>query len=59
MPRGIYKRKKRRLPLSTDDDNPTYPTIEERTDSKRNDLIQQIISAIMNQLNLLRELTNG
>ena len=59
MPKGIYKRKRRRLLLSTADDNPTNPTIEERTDRLRNMLTQQIISSIMNELNLLRELTNG
>jgi hypothetical protein len=54
MPRGVYKRKKylafRRQ---------MEPTEEERTDTKKQMLVQQLISSIQNQLNLLREITNG
>jgi hypothetical protein len=50
MPRGVYKRSQPKLP---------EPTAKERRDAKINTLIQQIISSIQNELDLIRELLNG
>ena len=60
MPRGVYKRKKKTFAkelyrgVSYD-----RPTAKERADSRKHMFVQQIISSIQNQLNLLREITNG
>ena len=61
MPRGVYKRKRKKQygPKPLSPGSYDVKIAEERTDSRRNMFVQQIISSIQNQLNLLREITNG